>query len=90
MAVTSCAAPSDARASSSLTRVRPSFVRLLSSVSVYRLHDHEMKLWSHGSLGNGALRRTGWSCAAAWYDDTTVVVSDSTGGVQFLLQDFDL
>lgn len=61
-----------------------------TDVSVYRLHGHEMKVWSHGSLGNGFLRGKGWSCAAAWYNDTTVVVSDSNGSVQFLLQDFDL
>ena len=59
-------------------------------MSVYRLDGHEMKLWSHGSLGNDILRSKGWSCAAAWYDEVTVVVSDSSGGVQYLVQDFDL
>lgn len=59
------------------------------SLSVYKIDaNNEMQIWSHGRLGDGVLRNKGWRCAAAWYDSTTVVTSDSHGDIRYLFQDF--
>lgn len=55
---------------------------------MWKLHNGEMKIWSHSESGDDVLNGKGWACAATWYDATTVVSGDNAGAVGLYLQDF--
>lgn len=59
-----------------------------TDVSVWKLNNGEMKIWSHAEVGEEPRRGKGWACSAAWYDSTTIVSGDNAGGVNMFLQDF--
>jgi hypothetical protein len=53
-----------------------------------KIKDLECRLWSHAKLG-GHVQTKSYSCAASWYNKSTVVVNDNNGGIDLVTHDFE-
>jgi len=57
--------------------------------SVWKVRNGEMAIHSHSKSGSEALKGKGYYTSATWYDATTVLSSDNSGGVGLFIQDWE-